>query len=102
MEEFGLSGGRQNSLGSSGYASSATLSPYGDNVSAPRYAGVGLAGSGATGKTSLDGPQMKRQDSAPGALNGDLARAAELVNGSHAQYSSTVGAGAQNRPLYVS
>ncbi|GJE89158.1 Pkinase-domain-containing protein [Phanerochaete sordida] len=72
MEEFGLSAGRQNSLGGSSYASSATLTPYNDNV--------------------------KRQDSSPGALNGDLARAAELVNGSHAQYSSTMGA-APPRPL---
>ena len=105
MEEFGLSAGRQNSLGSSGYSGSSTLSPYGDNVSAARYAGIGLGGSGASGKTSLDGLQVKRQDSAPAGLNGDgaplssgLARAAELVNGSHAQYSSTMGAGAQNRP----
>ncbi|EKM52526.1 uncharacterized protein PHACADRAFT_261009 [Phanerochaete carnosa HHB-10118-sp] len=107
MEEFGLSVGRQPSLASTAYSTTSTLTPYSDNVSAPRYAGIGLGGSGATGKTSLDRPQMKRQDSAPAVLNDDgaplsssagLARAAELVNGSHAQFSSTMGAGAQNRP----
>lgn len=110
MEEFGLSAGRQNSLaGSSTYSGASTLTPYGDNVSASRYAGIGLAGSGpaSVGKTSLDRPQMKRQDSAPPGvgLNGDntnttsagLARAAELVNGQHAQYAS-MGTGAQGRP----
>jgi serine/threonine-protein kinase CLA4 len=103
MEELGIAAGRQNSLtGSSTYSGTSTLTPYGDNVSAPRYAGIGLAGSGVVGKTSLDRPQMKRQDSAPAGLNGDttsvgLARAAELVNGSHAQYTS-IGTGAQSRP----
>ena len=114
MEELGLpTGGRQNSLAPSTYSGTtlvgSSLGPYGDNVSAPRYAGIGLGGSGAVGKTSLDRPQMKRQDSAPAGLNGvdgmngaplsssaGLARAAELVNGSHAQYASTMSASAQN------
>lgn len=111
MEELGLpTGTRQNSLAASSTYSGSTLSPYGDNVSAPRYAGIGLGGSGAPGKTSLDRPQMKRQDSSPAGLNGvdgpngtplsssaGLARAAELVNGSHAQYASTMSA--QNQQM---
>ena len=119
MEEFSLSTTtRQNSMATtsstlvgSNYSTS-TLTPYGDNVSAPRYAGIGLGGSGAGGKTSLDRSQMKRQDSAPTALNGvdgpngsllsssaGLARAAEIVNGAHAQYASTMSASAQNSQM---
>lgn len=116
MEEFGLAvGARSNSLSGSTVGSNysgSTLTPYGDNVSAPRYAGIGLGGSGAVGKTSLDRPQMKRQDSAPAGLNGidgpngaplsssaGLARAAEYVNGSHAQYANTMSASAQNSQM---
>ncbi|KAL4249761.1 protein kinase superfamily protein [Abortiporus biennis] len=89
-----------------------TLTPY-DSPSAPRFnAGTGLGG---VGKSSLDGrPQMKRQDSAPAGLNGNevpsvsganggplpsaLARAAEVVNGSHAQmHANTISAAASQQ-----
>lgn len=114
LEEMGFTSGRQvtgastSTLVGSTYSGASTLSPYTDNVSAPRYAGTGLGGSVAAGKTSLDRPQMKRQDSAPAGINGvdlngtplsssvALARAAELVNGSHAQYANSISAASQN------
>ena len=83
-----------------------TLSPYSQTSSTPRFnAGTGFGG---IGKTSLDSrPQMRRQDSAPGAMNSDpdqrggtqttlpqnlaLARAAELVNGAHIQHATISG-----------
>ncbi|CAL1697571.1 unnamed protein product [Somion occarium] len=88
MEELGFG----SSLG--GRSGAGSLSPYSETASAPRFnAGTGLGGA----KVSLDGrPGIKRQDSAPAGLNGvdtngaplsssaGLARAAELVNGSHA------------------
>ncbi|KAI0702570.1 Pkinase-domain-containing protein [Earliella scabrosa] len=106
MEEMGYStlGGARGTAGS--YSSSSTLSPY-DTTSAPRFnAGTGLGGAGIN-KLSPGGdrPAMKRQDSAPAHLNGDtingtqaaLARAAEVVNGSHLQHANTVSA-AQSNP----
>ncbi|TFK92911.1 Pkinase-domain-containing protein [Polyporus arcularius HHB13444] len=107
MEEMGYSSmGGARGPGSS-YSSSSTLSPY-DTSSAPRFnAGTGLGGAGM-GKMSLDGrPSMKRQDSAPAHLNGDtvngtqaaLARAAEVVNGSHLQHANTVSAAQTNAAL---
>ena len=105
MEEMGFAGGlgprtpsttSGTTLVPSNYSTS-TLSPYNEGPSTPRFnAGTGLGG--AAGKTSLDRPQMLRQDSAPAGLNGadstpaGLARAAELVNGSHAQFANTISA----------
>ncbi|KAF7795771.1 hypothetical protein EIP86_006938 [Pleurotus ostreatoroseus] len=85
------------------YSSTSTLTPYSEGTSTPRFgAGTGLGGA-AAGKTSLDRPPMSRQDSAPAGLNGveastpaALARAAELVNGSHAQYANTISASQAN------
>lgn len=86
---------------------SSTLSPY-DTGSTPRYGGTGLGGSGM--KMPDSRPPMKRQESAPTGLNGAegpngtsaaLARAAELVNGSHVQHASTIsggGSGSTMRP----
>ena len=56
---------------------------------------------------SLDRPSIKRQDSAPAHLNGDavngtqaaLARAAEVVNGSHIQHANTVSAAQTNAAM---
>ncbi|KAI8972542.1 kinase-like domain-containing protein [Trametes punicea] len=107
MEEFGY-GARS---GGSSYASSSTLSPYSDSSSAPRFnAGTGLGGAaGLSSKISPlnDRPSMKRQDSAPAHLNGDsvngtqaaLARAADIVNGSHIQHANTVSAAQTNPAL---
>ncbi|KAI0698270.1 kinase-like domain-containing protein [Cytidiella melzeri] len=109
LEEVGFAGAgaRNATAGPSGstYAGQSTLSPYADAASAPRFgAGTGLGGAAVNGKTSLDRPTMMRQDSAPAGLNGDnntpmsssaaLARAAELVNGSHAQYANTISSSA--------
>ena len=102
MEEMGMGFSSGRSQGSS-YASSSTLSPYSDTSSAPRFnAGTGLGGVGINKISPLtDRPPMKRQDSAPSHLNGDavngstqaaLARAAEVVNGSHLQHANTVSA----------
>lgn len=101
--------GTSSTLVGSSHSSTATLTPYSEGVSAPRFnAGTGLGGASG-GKTSLDRPSIKRQDSAPAGLNGDgvsgpngvplsssigLARAAELVNGSHAQYANTISSAA--------
>jgi serine/threonine-protein kinase CLA4 len=101
MEEMGLASrngsATSSTLAGSSYASQSTLSPYSEGASAPRFgAGTGLGGANTPGKTSLDRPVMQRQDSAPAGLNNEngtpaaLARAAELVNGSHAQYASTI------------
>ncbi|KAI0799773.1 p21 activated kinase [Irpex lacteus] len=117
MEEIGFGGvstrgastmtaGSSTLAGSQYGGSQTTLSPYPDS-STPRFgAGTGLGGANATGKTSLDRPSVKRQDSAPAGLNGEngtqlsssaaLARAAELVNGSHAQYANTISSAGQN------
>ncbi|KAI0752103.1 Pkinase-domain-containing protein [Fomes fomentarius] len=108
MEEMGyssLGGGRS---GPGSYASSSTLSPY-DTSSAPRFnAGTGLGGAGINKMSSIgDRPSIKRQDSAPAHLNGDtikgtqaaLARAAEVVNGSHLQHANTVSAAQSNPAL---
>lgn len=108
MEEMGyssLGGGR---AGPGSYASSSTLSPY-DTSSAPRFnAGTGLGGAGMNKMSSIgDRPSIKRQDSAPAHLNGDtingtqaaLARAAEVVNGSHLQHANTVSAAQSNPAL---
>lgn len=95
MEEMDFANtlGARSGGGASGYAGS--LSPYPETASAPRFnAGTGLGGA----KVSLDGrPGIKRQDSstssgingvdangAPLSSSAALARAAELVNGSHA------------------
>lgn len=104
------SGGPSGSSGYSGYG--------GDGSSTPRFgAGTGLGGIGKGGSSSSVGldarPQIKRQESAPPGMNGSdstssttsvgttgtlsgsaagLARAAEKVNGSHAQlHASTIG-----------
>ncbi|KAI0334170.1 Pkinase-domain-containing protein [Cubamyces sp. BRFM 1775] len=82
----------------------------GSNSSAPRFnAGTGLGGAGMSSKISPlnERPAMKRQDSAPAHLNGDavngtqaaLARAAEVVNGSHIQHANTVSAAQTNPAL---
>ena len=108
MEELGYSSlGGPRSAGSS-YASSSTLSPY-DTSSAPRFnAGTGLGGVGISKISPLnDRPAIKRQDSAPAHLNGDavngtqaaLARAAEVVNGSHLQHANTVSAAQSNATM---
>lgn len=91
----------------SAYSSGSTLSPYPESSSAPRFnAGTGLGGIGKITPLTDGRPQMKRQDSAPTGLNGAdgglngtemsssaaLARAAELVNGSHVQHANTVSA----------
>ena len=89
-----------------------TLSPYSENTSAPRFgAGSGLVGGVGVGRVSgSDGrPQIKRQESAPAGgvgVNGNdaglsssaasLARAAELVNGSHQLQASTISAAQQS------
>ncbi|KAI0087556.1 kinase-like domain-containing protein [Irpex rosettiformis] len=114
MEELGFAGMSRGTSTISGstlinspYGSQTTLSPYSDSTSTPRFgAGTGLSGANVTGKTSLDRPSIKRQDTAPAGLNGDngqplsssaaLARAAELVNGSHAQYANTISSTGQN------
>ncbi|KAI1790884.1 Pkinase-domain-containing protein [Ganoderma leucocontextum] len=109
LEEMGYSSlGAGRSTGSS-YASSSTLSPYSDTSSAPRFnAGTGLGGAGINKMSSLnDRPAIKRQESAPGHLNGDsvngtqaaLARAAEVVNGSHLQHANTVSAAQTNAAI---
>ncbi|KAI0341197.1 p21 activated kinase [Trametopsis cervina] len=103
LEEMGFAGpsarnGAGGSMGSQ-FSGQSTLSPYSEGASAPRFgAGTGLGG--ASSQSSLDRPGIKRQDSAPAGLNGEngaplsssaaLARAAELVNGSHAQYANTI------------
>ncbi|KAJ8519803.1 hypothetical protein ONZ45_g3288 [Pleurotus djamor] len=74
-------------------------------------AGTGLGGMGKLGiplssssSSDLSRPGMKRQDTAPPGLSTsdnlstDAARAAELVNGSHAQHANSVSAGAGSRP----
>ncbi|THH02373.1 hypothetical protein EW026_g489 [Hermanssonia centrifuga] len=111
MEDMGFSSGlvarapsttgSVSTLIGSTYSGASTLTPYSEGASAPRFnAGTGLGG--AVGKMSLDRPSMSRQDSAPAGLNGDsgtsaaLARAAELVNGSHAQFTNTVSASHAN------
>lgn len=88
--DFGATLGPRSGGGASGYGNN--LSPYSETASAPRFnAGTGLGGA----KVSLDGrPGIKRQDSqgingvdangAPLSSSAALARAAELVNGSHA------------------
>lgn len=107
--DFSATLGPRSGGGSSGYGSS--LTPYPENASAPRFnAGTGLGGS----KVSLDGrPGIKRQDSAPTGINGvdangqplsssaALARAAELVNGSHAAQlqANTMSSGSGRGPL---
>ncbi|KAH9916307.1 Pkinase-domain-containing protein [Epithele typhae] len=88
------------------YSSSSTLTPYSDTSSAPRFnAGTGFGGAGIPKtSTSSDRPSIKRQDSAPAHLNGDavngtqaaLARAAEVVNGSHLHHANTVSAAQTN------
>ncbi|KAJ8474661.1 hypothetical protein ONZ51_g7066 [Trametes cubensis] len=108
MEELGY--GSRVGGGSSSFGSSNTLSPYSDSSSAPRFnAGTGLGGAGMSSKISPlnERPAMKRQDSAPAHLNGDavngtqaaLARAAEVVNGSHIQHANTVSAAQTNPAL---
>ncbi|KAH9887055.1 kinase-like domain-containing protein [Cubamyces lactineus] len=108
MEELGY--GSRAGGGSSSFGSSNTLSPYSDSSSAPRFnAGTGLGGAGMSSKISPlnERPAMKRQDSAPAHLNGDavngtqaaLARAAEVVNGSHIQHANTVSAAQTNPAL---
>ncbi|OJA13568.1 hypothetical protein AZE42_06112, partial [Rhizopogon vesiculosus] len=79
---------------------SSTLSPYG--VDAPaRFGGTGLGGSNLPKFTSPLDTVRKRQDSAPAETGNGLsttalaaARAAELVNGSHAQHANTISPGA--------
>ena len=94
-------------------SSANTLSPYNEPPSAPRFnAGTGLAGSVKPGPIQAlgsDRPGLSRQDSAPSGLNGKsstaiaAARAAEIVNGAHAQHANTIGTGAQSRtPLPLS
>ncbi|OSD03749.1 Pkinase-domain-containing protein [Trametes coccinea BRFM310] len=73
--------------------------------------GYGSRNAGMSSKISPlnDRPPMKRQDSAPAHLNGDpgsvngtqaaLARAAEVVNGSHIQHANTVSAAQTNPAL---
>lgn len=77
--------------------SSSTLTPYG--VEAPaRFGGTGLGGSNLPKFTSPLDTVRKRQDSAPAetGTNGlsatalAAARAAELVNGSHAHHANTI------------
>lgn len=88
---------------------SASLSPY-DSPSAPRFnAGTGFAGSAKPGPVQAvsagERPGMSRQDSAPTGLNGAgksstaiaAARAAEIVNGAHAQHANTISAGGSTR-----
>jgi hypothetical protein len=74
-----------------------TLSPYG--VDAPaRFGGTGLGGSNLPKIASPLDSARKRQDSAPAEIGTNglsttalaAARAAELVNGSHAQYANTM------------
>ncbi|EJD05030.1 Pkinase-domain-containing protein [Fomitiporia mediterranea MF3/22] len=87
--------------------SGSTLHPYSETPSAPRFnAGTGLAGSNKPGPVqgfSSDRPGISRQDSAPSGLNGKsstaiaAARAAEIVNGAHAQHANTIGTGTQPR-----
>lgn len=102
MEEMGVF------PGSTGLSPS-TLSPYATPASsAPRFnAGTGLGGANLS-KISPDlRPQIRRQESVPPGINGEaeprgststlsqnaaLARAAELVNGSHAQHAGTIAA----------
>ncbi|KAH7922274.1 Pkinase-domain-containing protein [Leucogyrophana mollusca] len=90
-----------------------TLSPYSIDTSAatPRFnAGTGLGGAtiGKIGSPLDSRPPVKRQDSAPAdspvSQNGlsttalAAARAAELVNGSHAQHANTIAPGQTTRP----
>ncbi|KAL5520435.1 hypothetical protein ACEPAG_9659 [Sanghuangporus baumii] len=108
MEEMGLSPGMSRSG-----SSATTLSPYNEAPSAPRFnAGTGLAGSAKPGPVQAlasDRPGLARQDSTPSGLNGKsstaiaAARAAEIVNGAHAQHANTIGTGTQPRtPLPLS
>ncbi|EIW51177.1 Pkinase-domain-containing protein, partial [Trametes versicolor FP-101664 SS1] len=108
MEELGYGSSR---VGGSSFGSNSSLSPYSaDSSSAPRFnAGTGLGGVGMSSKISPlnDRPQIKRQDSAPAHMNGDntngtqaaLARAAEMVNGSHIQHANTVSAAQSNSAM---
>lgn len=112
MEEMGVYPGASTT-------SPSTLSPFATPASsAPRFnAGTGLGGANMSKITPADPrPVIRRQDSAPAGMNGEpdprggnsnnlsqnaaLARAAELVNGSHAQHASTIAAhqGSGTRP----
>lgn len=110
MEELGMA---PNMLRSSSTATSSSgLSQYTETTSAPRFnAGTGLAGSS---KPSISAPiqalpdgrsNIMRQDSTPPSLNGKsstaiaAARAAELVNGAHAQHTNAIAAGSTRSPL---
>ncbi|KAL6308798.1 kinase-like domain-containing protein [Sparassis latifolia] len=112
------SGTSASTLVGSTYSSTSTLTPYSDTTSAPRFnAGTGLGGAGMNKMSPLTDtrPQAKRQDSAPATMNGTdtvtgingvqmsssaaLARAAELVNGSHAQHANTISAAQANPAL---
>ncbi|KAI5119254.1 hypothetical protein M0805_007257 [Coniferiporia weirii] len=106
MEEMtGMASGMSRSASA---ATASTLSPYSETPSAPRFnAGTGLAGSAKPGPVQAlqnERPGMVRQDSAPSGIGGKsstaiaAARAAEIVNGAHAQYANTIGTGASTRP----
>ncbi|KAI0350991.1 Pkinase-domain-containing protein [Trametes cingulata] len=112
MEELGYGSRLGPTVSNSSYASSSTLSPYSDSSSAPRFnAGTGLGGAGTmSSKLSPlnERPAIKRQDSAPAHINGEpaangtqaaLARAAEMVNGSHLQHANTVSAAQSSSAL---
>ena len=106
MEEMtGMAPGMSRNASSA--TASSTLSPYSESPSAPRFnAGTGLAGSNKPGPVqslASERPSISRQDSSSGGLNGKsstaiaAARAAEFVNGAHAQHTNTIGAGTQPR-----
>jgi hypothetical protein len=113
MEELGLyPNSRQGSGPSPSTLSPSTLSPYSQTSSAPRFnAGTGLGG---IGKPSLDSrPQIRRQESAPGAMDSDsdqrgtqttlpqnltLAKGAELVNEVHIQHATISGNNTRHLP----
>ncbi|KAH8114861.1 Pkinase-domain-containing protein [Phellopilus nigrolimitatus] len=106
MQEItGMAPGMSRSASAATTASS--LSPYSETPSAPRFnAGTGLAGSNKPGPVQAlanERPSISRQDSSPSGLNGKsstaiaAARAAEFVNGAHAQHANTIGPGAAGR-----
>lgn len=101
LEQEAMQPSRSGSMGTTA-SSSSSLSPYSSDSPARFNAGTGLGGAGMAKISSPygtgDRPGMKRQDSAPPGLGQDgqngysntamaAARAAELVNGSHANSS---------------